>query len=265
MIVTRSNPECLDAETEVMVMADDKVPDNWQEEEEAYEAPQEDDNNETTPTSTPGKPEHTLPTIAGTDQNPTGNMPGSSSFIGELPVRGHPYTSSMMQSDLNAGPPSFVEGGSLNVSNQPSMSQTPVMPLPETYSDSHASNRRPSIYTSPTEYGSSSGSNMYQTWNQSNPPTASPVYSFNHQQQPTHPTGAYVEQQPVPLTQTPQYLEAPTFDNMHNAPSSLFRPTSVPQGPVNPHTTHSFPNYLSSLGPRQHTHDDNGDNKRWNP
>lgn len=254
-----------DADTEVMVMADDKVPDGWQEEEEAYEAPQDEENNEATPITSDGKPDHNLPAIATSETNPTGNMSGTSSFMSELPVRGHAYTqSSIMQSDLSAASSSFVENGGLNVNNPPSIPPAHGLPMSETFSDPHGSTRRPSLYASPTEYGNTSQSNIYSTWNQSNPPTASPVYSFHHQQQATHPGGPYVEQQPVPLTQTPQYLEAPAFDNMHSSPSSLFRPTSVPQGPVNPHTTHSFPNYLSPLGPRPQAHDENSDSKRWN-
>lgn len=257
----------VDADTEVMVMAENKVPDSWQDEEDAYEATQEEENNETTTASSDVKPDHNnLPAIAGSENNPTGSMP-TSSFMSELPVRGNAYTQpSIMQSDLNAASSNFVENGSLNVNNPQSMPPSHGLPLSETFSDPNASARRTSLYASPTEYGTSSQStNMYSTWHQSNPPATSPVYSFHHQQQATHPTAAYVEQQHVPLTQTPQYLEAPPFDNMHNSSSSLFRPTSVPQGPVNPHTTHSFPNYLTPLGARPHTHDESGDNKRWNP
>lgn len=247
-----------------MVMADDKVPDSWQEEEEAYEAPQEEENNEATPTSADVKPDHNLPAIAGPETNPAGNMSGPSSFMSELPVRGHAYNqSSIMQSDLSAAPSGFIENGSLNVNNPPSIPPTHGLPMSEAFSDPHGSTRRPSLYPSPADYGNSSQPNMYSTWNQSNPPTASPVYSFHHQQQATHSAGAYVEQQHVPLTQTPQYMEAPAFDNMHNTTSNLFRPTSVPQGPVNPHTTHSFTNYVPSLGTRPHTHDENTDNKRY--
>lgn len=255
----------------MLVSADDKVPEEWLEDEE--EEQHDDDDNQPTPILSP-KPEHAVPVTAGAEQTPAANLQGNSSFsMGDLPVRGHPYSQpSIMQSDLNAaGASSFVEGSSLGVNNQPSMSQAHGMSLPETFPDPHASNRRPSLYTSPTEYGSTSGSGLYQTWQHSNPPNASPVYSFHQQQQP-HPAGSYVEQQPVPLTQTPQYLEAPTFDPMHNgAPPSLFRPTSVPQGPVNPHTTHSFPNYLSPHGPGLkmdplrpgHPHDETDSTKRW--
>lgn len=246
-----------------MVMADDKVPDSWQDEDEANGATtQGEEHNEATPTSADMKPDHSLPAISGSEINPTGNMSGPSSFMGELPVRGHAYTQpSIMQSDLSAASSGFVVG----VNNPPSIPPAHGLSLSETFSDPHGPARRQSLYASPSEYGSSSQPNMYSAWSQSNPPATSPVYSFHHHQQATHPAGGYVEQQHVPLTQTPQYLEAPTFDNMHNPSSSLFRPTSVPQGPTNTHTTHSFPNYHSPLAPRSHTHDDNGDSKRWNP
>lgn len=261
-----------DGEAEVMVTADDKIPDDAMDDDD--EDPHaDDDENQPTPTCSP-KLEHTLPSIAGSGQSPATNLQGASSFnMGDLPVRGHPYSQpSLMQSDLSATGPSGFDGPSISVNNQPSMSQTHVMPLPEAYSDPHASSRRTSLYTSPTEYGSSSAPGLYQAWQQSNPPTASPVYSFQQQQQSPHSAGGYVEHQPVPLTQTPQYMEAPTFDPIHNAgASSLFRATSVPQGPVNPHTTHQFPNYLSTPGSgmkldslsRGHPQDDNDNNKRW--
>lgn len=248
-----------------MVMADDKVPDGWQEEDEGTEAPQEEEQHETTPISSDGKPEHNLPAITSSDINPTGHMSGTSSFMGELPVRGNAYTQpAMMQSDMSTASSGFVENNGLGVNHPPALPAAHGMPMSDSFSDPHGSTRRQSIYTSPTEYGNSSQSHMYSTWNQSNPPTSSPMYSFHNQQQATHSTGSFVDQPHVPLTQTPQYLEAPPFDNMHNHTSSLFRPTSVPQGPVNPHTTHSFPNYVSPLNPRPNTHDDNSDVKRWN-
>lgn len=267
-----------DGEAEVLVTADDKVPIDWLDAEED-DPPHEDDDNQPTPTSSP-KPEHTLPAIAVPEQGPATALQGPSSFgLAELPVRGHPYTqSSLMHSDLTAagGPSNFVENSPLGVNNQPTMPSAHGMPLPEAYSDPHASSRRPSLYTSTAEYGTSSGSGLYQTWQQSNAPTTSPVYSFQQQQpqQQPHPhsSGSYVEQQPVALGQTPQYLEAPTFDPMHSGPPpSLYRPTNVSQGPVNPHATHTFPNYLTTHGSgmkldplgRGQQHEDN-DNKRWN-
>lgn len=247
-----------------MVTADDKIPDE-PDEDDADEASHDNDENQPTPTS-PLKPEHGLPTIAASDPNSGGNIPSGASFLGDLPSRGPQYSqTSMMQSDINAGSSSYVGGNSLGVSNQPSMSQTHSMSLSEPYSDPHAVSRRSSLYTSPTEYAGPPSSGMYQNWQQSTPSTASPVYSFQHSHQQPPSAGPYVEQQPVPLTQAPQYLEAPTFDTMHTGPSSLFRPTSVPQGPVATHTTHSFPNYHSTHGsvslPRPH---DENDNKRWN-
>lgn len=249
-----------------MVTADDKIPDE-PEDDDADEAPHDNDDNQVTPTSPP-KPEHVLPTLAASDQNPGGNMPSGASFIGDLPVRGQQYSQpSMMQSDIGAGSSSYVGGSSLGVNNQPSMSQTHSLSLSEPYSDPHAVSRRSSLYTSPTEYAGTSSSGIYQNWQQNASANTSPVYSFQHSHQHQQPSsaGPYVEQQPVSLTQAPQYLEAPTFDAMHTGPPSLFRPTSVPQGPVNTHTTHSFPTYHSTHGsaslPRPH---DENDNKRWN-
>lgn len=247
-----------------MVTADDKVPDE-PDEDDQDEAPHDDDDNQPTPNASP-RPEHSLPTIAASDQHSAGNIPGGATFMGDMPVRGHEAPQpSMMQSDIGGGSSSYVGASSLGVNNQPSMSHAHSMSLSEHYSDPHAVSRRSSLYTSPTEYAGSSNSGMYQNWQQSTPSTASPVYSFQHQHQQPPSAGPYVEQQAVPLTQAPQYLEAPTFDPMHTGTPGLFRPTSVPHGPVNTHTTQPFPNYHSTHGsaslPRPH---DETDNKRWN-
>lgn len=250
-----------------MVTADDKVPAD-DSDDEGEENPQDDDSNQRSAVSP--KPEHGLSAHAAPAHSPAVNMTSSTAFIGDLPMRGHQYSqSSLMQSDLATHSSSYVEGGSMGVSNQqPPMPQpqTHSMSLSEPYSDPHAASRRPSLYTSPAEYGGSSSSSMYQNWQQSTPSTASPIYSFNTpQQQQPHSAGPYVEQQQqVPLPQLPQYREAPAFDGMHNGPPSLYRPTSIPQGSV---PTLSFPgNYQNPHGlpslPRPH---DENDHKRWNP
>lgn len=259
----------IDADTEVMVTADDKVPadDDDDEDNDAEEIAQNDPSKQSTAVSP--KPEHGLP-IAGPAHSPAVNMANSTAFISDLPIRGHQYSqSSLMPSDLATHSPNYVEGSSMGVSNQqPPMPQTHSMSLSEPYSDPHAASRRPSLYTGPTEYGGSSSSNMYQNWQQSTPSTASSIYSFNTpQQQQPHSGGPYVDQQQqqVPLPQLPQYREAPTFDAIHNGSSSLYRPTSMPQqGSV---STLSFPgNYQTNHGPPSlpRPHDEN-DHKRWNP
>ncbi|ROV98939.1 hypothetical protein VSDG_03675 [Cytospora chrysosperma] len=290
----------IDAETEVYVMADDKIPDNYQSDDEDDDVPKDDDDEaDQAPTSSTASPpkasDHGLLSTPSTDQSPAGNLHGGP-FLGELPVRGHQYHQpTLLQPDLSAGQSSFVEANSMGVnSNQPPLSQAASIPLQETFSDPHASSRRPSLYTSPTEYGSTSASGMYQTWHQTNAPSAPSVYSFNHQhQQQPHQSGSYVDQQPVPLTQTSQFPETASFDSMQRssydtAPTSLYRTTSVPQGLAPPHPTQSFPSYLSPHDPRGlpgssmkieplgrgHLHDEGGNsfdysankdsNKRWN-
>lgn len=250
-----------------MVTADDKVPaDDDDDDDDTEEIAQTDDVNQ--PTAVSPKPEQGLPALTGPAHSPAVNMTNSSAFISDLPVRSHQYSqSSLMQSDLATHSPSYVEGNSLGVSNQqPPMPPTHSMSLSEPYSDPHAASRRPSLYTSPAEYGGSSNSGLYQNWQQSTPSTASPIYAFNTpQQQQPHSAASYVDQQQhIPLPQLPQYREAPTFDAMHNGPPSLYRPTSMPQGPV---PTLSFPgNYQNTHGPPSlpRPHDEN-DHKRWNP
>lgn len=282
-------------------MADDKVPDNYQSDDEDDDVPKdEDDEAEPAPASSTASPpkdsDHGLLSTPSTDQSPAGNLHGGP-FLGELPVRAHQYHQpTLMQPDLSAGQPNFVEANPMGVnSNQPPLSQSTSIPLQETFSDPHASSRRPSLYASPTEYSNTSAPGMYQTWHQTNPPSASSLYSFNHQhqQQPSHQSGSYVDQQPVPLAQPPQFPEAASFDNMQRnsyetAPTSLYRTTSVPQGLAPPHPTQSFPSYLSPHDPRGlpgsgmkieplgrgHLHDEGGNsfdysankdsNKRWN-
>lgn len=187
------------------------------------------------------------------EQSPAGNLQGGP-FLGDLPVRGPQYhhQSSMMQPDLSSGHPNFVEGGSMG--NQSAIQQAAAMPLQENFPDPHATSRRPSLYASPSEYGSATTSGLYPGWQATNPPTTPSMYSsFDNQQQQTQQSGSYVHQQPVPLTQTPQYVEAASFDNLQRGsydtgPASIYRTASVPQGSVHSHPTQGFPNYL----PQQH-------------
>lgn len=234
-----------------MVTADDKqlLED---EEEENQEGGDENDGRRST---TSPKPEQSLPALPAPPEQSTSAatslQSGSNFHMGDLPVRAHTYTqASLMQPDLSAGTSSF---------DLPPMSQAHGLPITDAYSDPQASNRRTSLYASPADYGSSSGSGLYQTWPQNNTSAPSSAYSFQQQPQQTHPAAQYVDQQPVSLQQTPQYLEtAPTFDTMHSGSSSLYRQPNVPHSSVNTHTAHSFP-YMN----RPQSHDDN-DNKRWN-
>ena len=281
-------------------MADDKIPENYQSDEEDDDIPKDDDDEaDPAPASSTASPpkasDHGLLSTPSTDQSPAGTLHGGP-FLGDLPVRGHQYHQpTLMQPDLSAGQPNFVEANSMGVnSNQPPLSQATSIPLPETFSDPQAPNRRPSLYASPTEYGNTSASGMYQTWHQTNPPSTPSLYSFNHQhQQPSHQSGSYVDQQPVSLTQTTQFPETASFDSMQRssyetAPTSLYRTTSVQQGLAPPPPPQSFSTYLSPHDPRGmpgssmkmeplgrgHLHDEGGNsfdysakdgNKRWNP
>lgn len=251
--------------------ADDKVPeDPDDDDDDPDDAAQDDDDNQPTPAPSP-KPEHSLPAMAGPDHSPAGNI-AAGTFMGEVPVRGHPYPqSSMMQSDLNTNSPGYVEGNPMSVSSQPAMAQTHSMSMSESYSDPHAGSRRPSLFTPPTEYGGSSSSGLYpnQGWQQSAPSTASPIYSFHHPQQQPHSAGGYVDQQQhVPLSQAPQYLDTQPFNGHsgHGILPSLSRPANIPQATLYPHQTLSFGSYHAAHGsaPLPRPHDEN-DHKRWNP
>ncbi|KAH8782826.1 hypothetical protein F5883DRAFT_405012, partial [Diaporthe sp. PMI_573] len=247
----------IDAEYECMVMAEDKVPDNYQSDDDEDDVPKDDDDSEqnSAPPNdpTPKTTDHGLLVAPSSEQSPAGNLQGGP-FLGDLPVRGPQYhhQSSMMQPDLSSGHPNFAEGGSMG--NQSAIQQAAAMPLPENFPDPHAPSRRPSLYASPSEYGSATTSGLYPSWQATNPPTTPSMYSsFDNQQQQAHQSGSYVHQQPVPLTQTPQYVEAASFDNMQRGsydpgPTSIYRTASVPQGSVHSHSTQSFPNYL----PQQH-------------
>jgi hypothetical protein len=219
-------------------MAEDKIPENYQSENDDGTQVREEDEQDPTSVGTnvsPPKmpPSHPLMQPASTDHSPAGALQGGP-FIGELPVRGPQYAQAMMHSDL--GPEHhFVEPGS--------------MPIHDMVPSPHDSSRRPSIFSTTNEYTSPPGTGMYsQQWQPgTTAPTTTSMYAFTTQQT-TQTPGSYVTQPGVQLPQGQQYL-GHGFDGMPRGAfdpnqGHMFRP-----GPVGPATVHTpYTNYLSSDG-----------------
>lgn len=105
------------------------------------------------------------------------------------------------------------------------------MAMAEICANPHDAGRRPSLFSSPTEYSTPSGPGMYSgNWQSgTTAPSNAPMYAFTPHQQ--HPGQApFVQPSSVPLGQGQQYMGG-SFDGMtrgydpHQA--SLFRPGAV--------------------------------------
>ena len=223
----------------IYVVADDKIPDNYQSDNDDNSQSRDDDHG-THPmvsSASPGKATaHPLmQATAGDEHSPIGNP-----FMGELPVRAGHYTNPMMHSDLNASQHHFVENGGIGVGGQaplqPSMQD--MVPSP------HDSSRRASLYTTtPSEYGSPASNVVFsQQWQQpvTTAPSSTPLYAFTPQQQGGPGQGPFVPQPGVAVPSGQQYisnhfhdggLPGRGFDPNVQSHGSIFRPGSVPGVP----------------------------------
>ena len=168
------------------------------------------------------------------DHGPGGNLTGPP-FLGELPHRNNTYPApGMMHSDLHPEHHAFVDsGGSLGVSGQTSLHGPHAMPLQNMIPASHDSTRRPSLFSSPSDFGNQSDPNMYSTWQQgSTAPNTSPMYAFTPQQQ-GQTQGHFIPPSAVSMPQNPPYLGS-TFEGMPRGydpnHGQIFRPNNVPPG-----------------------------------
>lgn len=241
-------------------MADDKIPADWEEDDEETGVPRDDDENEPMATTSSISPPKTsdqsmLPAPVSNDHSPAGNIQNEP-FLGTLPVRGghHYHQPSLMQPDLSGGQSGFGESGSMGVNGQTSMPHPSGMSLQDSFPDSHhPSSRRTSLYASPSEFANAAThSGMYNTsWQTTAPSNPSPIYSFHQQQQQqhAHPPSPYAAQPPVPMTANAPYLGTASFDGLSRAPydtgsTGMYRAANLSQGPSHQHQTQQgFPNY----------------------
>ncbi|CAK7227762.1 hypothetical protein SEUCBS140593_006685 [Sporothrix eucalyptigena] len=222
--------------------------------------------------------------------------PGSTahSFMGDLPHRNHPTypPTQLMHPDIGANDhhTGYVDNGSaLGVGNSPNQQQHhqqsqhhqahQTLPHPhQSLADSHSgvsmqqmvpnpheASRRSSIFSPTTEYsGTPTSTNVYNTWQpqqNTNPPSASPLYAFPPQQAQVQVQaaqaqahGSYVPQASVGAVgsvgmapQSHSYMghgfESLPRSSYDPAPhDAIFRQNSVPHGGgVNPQGTYSIP------------------------
>ncbi len=216
-------------------MADDKIPDNYQ----------SDDDDE--------REDEVMPT-PNTAATPVTSSLERSTTIPAQAQDGH-YMSELHPPHMvpTDGLPSahhhpYVDGSSMN---------HPPLPVPEMMPSPHDTGRRSSVF-SPTEFPTPPNPSMYGGgWSQSAAaPANQSMYPFTPQQhspQQAQGPSSFMAQSGVPMNQTQTYLP-PHFDNIARpydpGQSHMFRSSSV-TSPSVVGQPHGYPNYLSH-DDRQH-------------
>ncbi|KJR80763.1 uncharacterized protein SPSK_05116 [Sporothrix schenckii 1099-18] len=246
----------IDATTNVYIMSEDKIPDNYTSENDESAAIKEDEDQEvlrgpvtisprrpmpgaliaparaTTSAGVPMSANTSTPSHNG-DHSPGTGMPtgagtsASHPFMGELPHRNHPTypPSQLMHPDLGANDQhaAYVDGGSLAVSNSPGHHHHSAIAeghggvaLQQMVTNPHETNRRSSIFSPTTEYN--------------NTPTSTSMYQ-TWQQGSNAPSAS-------PLYAfTPQQAQIQPQTQAQHAQHGSF----VPQGPVGmPPQSHGY-------------------------
>jgi len=229
-------------------MPDDKIPDNYQSDNEDGSAREGDDSgqNSVAPGVSPNKPAapHSLITTPTTEHSPAGPLHGGP-FVNDLPVRPAQYAQSMITSDLEQH--HYAEGGALTVGAPPPLQPHGSMAMTDMLGP-HDTSRRPSFYSQseyPTPSASLYNANNWQT--STTAPSATPMYAntFTPQQQhhPSQPAaGTYVQQQPVTMAQGQSYLGA-AYDGLPRYDNDLFRPAAVTNNPAS--QSPGYPTYVN--------------------
>lgn len=221
-------------------MAEDKLPESYPSENDDGSLVKEEDEQDISPTKSAAT--HGLIPTPTTDHSPAATMNGSS-FMSDLPVRGHSYPTPVMQ-DLAPDQHAFVEGGGMPVNGQaPAHATGGNMGIDMGVPHPHDSSRRPSLFSAPADYATQNGTTLYtQQWQPgSTAPNTSSMYSFTHQQ--TNPPPPFVNSG-VPMNQSQPYL-SPSFDNLTRAgydpnQASIFRTSNVSQPQVHPSQSYNY-------------------------
>lgn len=251
-----------DGDTDVFVMADDKLPEFCQGESEGplkiHEKHDEQDVRAARrglSSPRPVAPHSLMPTHSGPGSAVPGGLPPQP-FLSELPVRGGTHLSTqMVHADMNADQQSsFVENGNMgSVGGAPIHHGATNLPMSEILTSPHDTpDRRHSfVFSPPADFHQPpANTTMYsQHWQSSSAaPAASPMYtSFAHQQAP--PTPTYGTQPAIGLQQSQQQYMPQPYDPMARTPpfdanhGHIFRP-GVNQGGVG--HTQGYTGYLPS-------------------
>lgn len=192
-------------------------------------------------------PKSSVPSVGLMQGNSTEQSPETSSFVGDVPIRGpSQYSTQMIPPNMHADQ-HLVDNGTLHTAG--------TMPLHDIVPSSQEGHRRASLFTPAAEYQNPSpsvGAAFYaQPWTAGSaaPPTGS-MYSFppqQQQQQPSPPQGHFGNHPAVSLAQG-QYMGAAPYDGLPRGSfdqGTMFRPSSTTsQGQVA--TSQPFPGYITS-------------------
>lgn len=189
-------------------MTEEKFPDSTQFDDDGAAVKDETDHPSGTSSTSPPKTVITahdgLMHGSGSEHSPSSqaHLQGTS-FINEMPVRGAThYPAQMLPPNMHTEQ-HFVENSGIQA--PAALSMHDMVPGPQ---DSH---RRPSLYTSPTDYSNPSSSNLYnQAWSGgSAAPGTAPMYSFPGQQASSSQGQFSGHSTTVPMSQNHQYMHAP--------------------------------------------------------
>lgn len=253
----------IDGDTEVFVMADDKIPEYYQPEADnsvkGREKQEEQDAVAGHRGLTPSKAVAPLAMISTSSAGASnaGNGMTGPPFLSELPVRGGSHLGAqLVQTDMGTEQQAtYVESGAISGVTNPSIHHSAAsLPMSEILTSPHdTTDRRHSlVFNSSADFSTQGGTAMYpQQWQPaSTAPATSPLYaSFAHQQTPTAQS-SYGAQPSLNLQHSQQPYLPPHYDGLQRTPSfdphqgHLFRSNAVAQPSVG--HTQGYPNYLSS-------------------
>lgn len=178
----------IDGSTEVYVMSEDKVPENYpSENDEAGSFAKEEEDTEPTAKSSTPMGGSMRPSVR-TDAATLSGLPGpGDAFIGDLPMRGSQFQPPMIN---DMGPQhSYVDNGGMQVHGQAGVSATGSNLTLDLAPSPHDVSRRPSVFS---DFPSPGGTMYPQQWQaSSNGSNASPMYAYAAQQ-PNMEAGPFV-------------------------------------------------------------------------
>ncbi|KAG6006622.1 hypothetical protein E4U21_006844 [Claviceps maximensis] len=215
----------IDASTDVYVMAEDKIPDNYTSDNEDGPYSKEENANDVSRPKASAQQQCVVstPTTGPTTTQPLHGAHGH--FMSELPVRGNSYSSAMMTAEIPNQPHTFVDSGGITVTDQTAVTApNPALTL-DMVSSPHDTSRRPSVFS---EYASPVSNNLYgQQWQQSGSagPTQTSMYSYTPPQ--GNPPQTSFISQTVPMNSGQSFMgnsfeesERPEYDTNG---TSIFR------------------------------------------
>ncbi|KAF4503882.1 hypothetical protein G6O67_008818 [Ophiocordyceps sinensis] len=219
----------IDDTTEVYVMAEDKLPENYASDNDDGSFIKDEEQPHDLQRSKPAATHCLVHTPTTAPANGHSLHGGPAPYMGDLPVRGTPFHPPMIQTEMTPQQHSFVE--SVNEQSAVSAGGGPLGL--DLVASPHDTSRRPSVFS---EYASPSGGNIYsQQWQQSSAGSNAPsMYAYTAQQAPT--------QQPAFVNQTVQISPGQPFmtNSFEGSPrpeydtngNGIFRAADLTQAPV---------------------------------